>query len=159
MSDLTRHSRARHCDANPRRTDTCAVRRIWSAGIVSAHARPADIASHRLASLYGLSGTDTLDGGTGRDYLEGGTSNDTLAGGAGDDMLSGGRDNDVLRGGTGDDVIASAFDPPLSLPRGEPDTRFCIGVIGSTDVAPQPGGAYAHLTSAVAKQRILCTDQ
>ncbi len=54
---------------------------------------------------------------------------------------------------------ASAFDPPLSLPDGEPNTRFCIGVVSSTDVTPQPGGAYAHLTSAVAKQRILCTDQ
>jgi hypothetical protein len=52
---------------------------------------------------------------------------------------------------------ANAFDPPLALPGGEPDIRFCIGVVSSTDVTPQPGGAYAHLASAVAKQRILCT--
>ena len=54
---------------------------------------------------------------------------------------------------------AGAFDPPLSLPGGQPDTRFCIGVVSSIDVSPQPGGAYAHLTSAVAKQRTICTDQ
>lgn len=53
---------------------------------------------------------------------------------------------------------AGTFDPPLTLPGGSPEVRFCIGVISATDVTPQPGGAFAHLSSAVAKQRMTCTD-
>ncbi|GAB2617929.1 hypothetical protein Aab01nite_31480 [Paractinoplanes abujensis] len=54
---------------------------------------------------------------------------------------------------------AGTFDPPLSLPDGDPSIRFCVGVVSSADVTPQPGGAYAHLESAVAKQRLLCSKQ
>jgi hypothetical protein len=51
---------------------------------------------------------------------------------------------------------AASFDPPLTLPGGSPDIRFCVGVVRATDARPHPGGAYAHLKSAVDKQHITC---
>lgn len=52
---------------------------------------------------------------------------------------------------------ASAFDPPLALPGGPgTDVQFCIGVVRAADVAPQAGGSYAHVGSAVQKQRLVC---
>jgi hypothetical protein len=53
---------------------------------------------------------------------------------------------------------AGAFDPPLALPGGTPDIAFCVGAVRAKDVAPQPGGSYAHLESAAAKQRVTCAD-
>jgi hypothetical protein len=53
---------------------------------------------------------------------------------------------------------AGSFDPPLALPGGTPDIAFCVGAVRAKDVAPQPGGAFAHLESAVAKQRVTCAD-
>lgn len=52
---------------------------------------------------------------------------------------------------------ASAFDPPLSLPGGPgADVQFCIGVVSAGDISPQAGGSYAHVSSAVKKQRMVC---
>ena len=51
---------------------------------------------------------------------------------------------------------AGSFDPPLRLPGNTEPVEFCVGVVRAADVAPQPGGAYAHLESAVAKQRLIC---
>lgn len=53
---------------------------------------------------------------------------------------------------------AGDFSPPLSLPPGTPEVRFCVGVVNANDVRPQPGGSYAHVASAVAGQRLVCTD-
>ena len=53
---------------------------------------------------------------------------------------------------------AGSFDPPLTLPSGTPEIKFCIGAVRAKDVTPQPGGAYAHLESAAAKQRVTCAD-
>ena len=53
---------------------------------------------------------------------------------------------------------ASAFTPPLTLPTGDADVQFCIGVVRADDVKPQPGGSYAHVESAAKKQRLICAD-
>jgi len=51
---------------------------------------------------------------------------------------------------------AGSFDPPLALPAGTPDITFCVGAVRAKDVAPQPGGPYAHLESAAKQQRVTC---
>jgi Ca2+-binding RTX toxin-like protein len=51
------------------------------------------------------SGNDTLNGSLGDDILNGGTGNDSLLGSAGNDSLIGNDGNDVLTGGTRNDTL------------------------------------------------------
>ncbi len=66
------------------------------------------------ATIFGLEGNDTLNGGSlgdvfrggnGNDTLNGGGGNDDLDGAAGDDYLSGGAGADSLNGGSGNNIF------------------------------------------------------
>lgn len=57
-------------------------------------------------SIFGTSGSDTLDGGGETDQVVGGAGDDSMSGGAGTDRLLGGAGNDTLDGGAGDDSLA-----------------------------------------------------
>lgn len=56
-------------------------------------------------TLNGSNGRDSLYGGTGEDSLTGGNNNDELYGGDDDDALNGGNSNDTMFGGSGDDSL------------------------------------------------------
>ncbi|EAW33405.1 calcium-binding protein [Lyngbya sp. PCC 8106] len=56
-------------------------------------------------TTYGLAGDDALYGGQGDDYLFGGDDDDRLQGDAGNDTLAGGSGNDSLFGGEGNDLL------------------------------------------------------
>jgi Ca2+-binding RTX toxin-like protein len=58
--------------------------------------------------LFGSTGNDGLYGRGGGDLLDGGAGNDTLEGGRGDDVLDGGAGNDKLNSGFGIDLLAGA---------------------------------------------------
>ncbi len=53
----------------------------------------------------GGAGDDTISGRNGINIFDGGAGNDELTGGAGTDQLWGGGDNDTLWGGSGDDML------------------------------------------------------
>ena len=75
-------------------------------------------------AIFGLAGTDTLNGGDGNDQLYGGSGTDTLNGGTGNDYLDGGDGGDTMVGGSGDDtyVVNSASDIVTELFNGGIDT-------------------------------------
>lgn len=56
-------------------------------------------------TTYGLAGDDALYGGQGDDYLFGGADDDRLQGDDGNDTLAGGSGNDSLFGGEGNDLL------------------------------------------------------
>ena len=56
-------------------------------------------------AIWGLAGSDLLDGQAGNDQLVAGKGADTLYGGEGDDRLFGGKGRDELRGEAGGDVL------------------------------------------------------
>ena len=58
-------------------------------------------------SLYGQTGSNTVDGGAGDDEITGGMGDDTLIGGAGDDYLYGEPGNNKLYGGLGNDNLTA----------------------------------------------------
>jgi Ca2+-binding RTX toxin-like protein len=53
--------------------------------------------------IFGLTGNDTLTGGSLADTIYGGDNDDRLFGLGGNDILNGGAGNDLLNGGAGDD--------------------------------------------------------
>jgi Ca2+-binding RTX toxin-like protein len=55
--------------------------------------------------IYGYGGNDTINGKSGHDWVYGGDGNDTIYGGDGNDHLFGDAGNDVIWGDYGDDVI------------------------------------------------------
>jgi len=77
------------------------------------------------ASLHGLEGNDTLQGGPGDDTLDGGPGNDLLIGGAGDDLLLGGPGRDTLEGGPGNDTLDGG--PGNDVLRGGAGNDLLIG--------------------------------
>ncbi len=74
--------------------------------------------------IYGLTGTNTIDGGSGNDVIYGGNLNDTIYGGNDDDILYGGDGNDVLEGMSGRDEVYGE--------RG--DDRLLVGLMPSTEI-------------------------
>ncbi|MGJ8610413.1 MAG: Hint domain-containing protein [Octadecabacter sp.] len=59
-------------------------------------------------TITSTNGSDSLFGGAGNDSLYSGNNNDELDGGTGDDTLDGGDGNDTLFGGAGDDSVIGA---------------------------------------------------
>ncbi|OEZ96183.1 calcium-binding protein [Duganella sp. HH101] len=78
--------------------------------------------------VYGLSGNDTLIGGSLDDTLDGGEGDDALTGGAGNDVLIGGAGNDTLKGGSGNDILVGGKGNDVLTGEGGSDTyRLAIG--------------------------------
>jgi Ca2+-binding RTX toxin-like protein len=83
--------------------------------------------------VRGFDGDDVIDGAAGNDTLDGGAGNDTLAGGEGDDLLIGGAGHDRLDGGNGNDTLQSG-----------PDASDLLGGAGRDVLVADLSGAGAH---------------
>jgi Ca2+-binding RTX toxin-like protein len=64
-----------------------------------------DIIKGTESGIFGIGGSDVLEGGDGADFINGLSGNDSLYGGNGNDSLYGGNGNDSLVGGPGDDYF------------------------------------------------------
>jgi Ca2+-binding RTX toxin-like protein len=88
--------------------------------------------SGRQASLSGLGGNDTLNGGRTADMLLGGDGNDVLLGGAGDDTLRGQNGDDKLYGDAGNDTLAGGAGSDL-LSGGDGNDTYQFGSGSQSD--------------------------
>jgi Ca2+-binding RTX toxin-like protein len=106
--------------------------------------------------LHGDNGADTLRGNAQRDQLFGGDGDDSLYGGAGADDLAGGRGSDYLAGGTGNDVyefnVGDGSDVLLDT-QGSNQLRLGAGILPASVtllVGARAGALYGSAYAAVA---------
>ncbi len=59
----------------------------------------------KASVIYGLMGSDTINGSPFGDVIDGGAGNDTIKGAYGDDLIYGREGNDAIQGGYGNDMI------------------------------------------------------
>jgi len=83
-------------------------------------------------AIWGLAGSDLLDGQEGNDQLVAGKGADTLYGGEGDDRLFGGKGRDELRGEAGGDVLVGGADND-DLYGGDGNDEYVFGQVINED--------------------------
>ena len=79
--------------------------------------------------IFGYGDDDYLHGNFGADFITGGDGNDYLDGGVGDDSLFGGNDNDLFSGGAGADVLSGGDGNDMVLYTGGPTGGVSVNLM------------------------------